>query len=139
MQVSHILTSTSELLNGGFNGLAKGEKANGIESHISALKIAVLANEAFVENPEAELEEWVVRGRSTEQALLLAGMQAGLDKDELEKQYPVVDKIAFGSDLKYTAFLRRVDEQKNILLVLGAPEVVIEKCAFWILTGRKKK
>lgn len=139
MQVSHILTSTSELLNGGFNGLAKGEKANGIESHISALKIAVLANEAFVENPEAELEEWVVRGRSTEQALLLAGMQAGLDKDELEKQYPVVDKIAFGSDLKYTAFLRRVDEQKNILLVLGAPEVVIEKCAFLDIDGKKKE
>ncbi len=65
MQVSHILTSTKELLREGINGLAKGENANGVESHISALKIAVLANDAFVENPEAELQRWVVLGRPT--------------------------------------------------------------------------
>ncbi|PIP16886.1 MAG: hypothetical protein COX44_02935 [Candidatus Portnoybacteria bacterium CG23_combo_of_CG06-09_8_20_14_all_37_13] len=57
MQVNHILTSTRELMSDGLNGLAKGENANGVESHITALKIATLANDAFVENPEAELQE----------------------------------------------------------------------------------
>ncbi len=88
MQVSHILTSTRELMGDSINGLAKGENSNGIESHILALKIATLANDAFIENPEAELQEWIVRGRPTEKALLLAGIQSGLNKYELEKQYP---------------------------------------------------
>src|SRR4030043_494892 len=97
MQVSHILTSTRELMSSHLNGLAKGENANGVESHISALKIATLANEAFVENPEAELQEWVVRGRPTEQALLLAGRQSGLDEEEREKQYTGLEQITFDS------------------------------------------
>ncbi|MDP2929986.1 MAG: HAD-IC family P-type ATPase, partial [bacterium] len=127
MQVSHILTSTRELMSNHLNGLAKGENANGVESHISALKIATLANDAFVENPEAELQEWVVRGKPTEQALLLAGMQSGLDKKELEKQYPVLDRITFESDYKFAATFHRKDENQNMLYVIGAPEEIIAR------------
>lgn len=127
MKVSHILTSTRELLSDHLNGLAKGENANGVQSHISALKIATLANDAFIENPEAELQEWVVRGRPTEQALLLAGMQSGLNKKELEKQYPVLDRITFESDYKFAATLHRKNERQNMLYVIGAPEEIIAR------------
>jgi Ca2+-transporting ATPase len=127
MGVSHILTSTRELMSDSINGLAKGENANGVESHILALKIATLANDAFVENPEAELQEWVVRGRPTEQALLLAGMQSGLNKKELEKRYPVLDRITFESDYKLAATLHRKDEKQNTLYVIGAPEEIIAR------------
>ena len=139
MQVSHILTSTRELMRGTMDGLAKGEKVNGVESHISALKIATLANDAFVENPEAELEEWVVRGRPTEQALLLAGMQAGLDKRELEKQYPVIDRVSFESDYKYAASLHRIGERGSALYVVGAPEEIIARSIDLDVDGRKEK
>ncbi|MDP3769661.1 MAG: HAD-IC family P-type ATPase [bacterium] len=139
MQVSHILTSTYELMHDGIDGLAKGEKVNGVESHISALKIATLVNGAFVENPDAELQEWVVRGRPTEQALLLAGMQAGLKKHELEKQYPVVDRIDFGSDLKYAASLHRISERANALYVMGAPEEIIARSVDFDVDGRQEK
>ncbi|MBU4284957.1 HAD-IC family P-type ATPase [Patescibacteria group bacterium] len=139
MQVSHILTNTRELMNDNINGLAKGENANGVESHISALKIATLANDAFVENPGAELQEWVVRGRPTEQALLLAGMQSGLDKKELEKQYPILDRISFESDYKFAATLHRKNENKNMLYVLGAPEEIIARSTNLDVDGRKKK
>ncbi len=139
MQVSHILTGTRELMNDDFHGLAKGENANGVESHISALKIATLANDAFVENPEAELQEWVVRGRTTEKALLLAGMQSGLNKQDLEKQYPVLDRISFESDLKFAITYHRKDEKQNIIYVIGAPEEIIARCADLDLDGRKQK
>jgi len=139
MQVSHILTSTKELISGDINGLAKAENANGVESHISALKIATLANDAFVENPEAELQEWVVRGRLTERALLLAGMQSGLNKKELEKQYPVLDRISFESDLKYAATLHYVDERKKMLYVIGAPEEIISRSVNLDVDGKKEK
>lgn len=139
MQVSHILTSTRELLSNGLNGLAKGESANGVESHIAALKIATLANDAFVENPEAELQEWIVRGRPTERALLLAGMQAGLNKHELEKQYPVIDRVSFESDYKYAATLHHISDQKNLLFVIGAPEEIIARSIDLDIDGRKEK
>ncbi|MDD2730976.1 MAG: cation-transporting P-type ATPase [Candidatus Portnoybacteria bacterium] len=139
MQVSHILTSTQELMGDGLNGLANGEKINGVESHITALKIATLANDAFVENPEAELQEWVVRGRSTEKAMLLAGMQAGLDKRELEKQYPVLDRMSFESDYKYAATLHRTNEGKNSLYAIGAPEEIIARSVYLDVDGRKEK
>lgn len=139
MQVSHILTSTRELISDHINGLAKGENANGVESHISALKIATLANDAFVENPEAELQEWVVRGRPTEQALLLAGMQSGLNKRDLEEQYPVLDRISFESDYKFAATYHRKDEKQTILYVIGAPEEIIARCVDLDFDGRKEK
>lgn len=152
MRVSHILTSTRELLSDHLNGLArqsfakqnlggraKGENANGVESHISALKIATLTNDAFVENPEAELQEWVVRGRPTEQALLLAGMQAGLNKHELEKQYPVLDRISFESDYKFAALFYKKDGEQNTLYVIGAPEEIISRSVDLDVDGKKEK
>ncbi len=139
MQVSHILTSARELMGDDINGLARGENADGVESHISALKIATLANDAFLENPEAELREWVVRGRSTEQALLLAGMQAGLDKQDLEKQYPVLDRISFESDRKFAATYHRKNEKQNMLYVIGAPEEILARSVDLDCDGKKER
>ena len=139
MQVSHILTSTQELMSDNIGDLAKGEKADGIESHIIALKIATLTNEGFVENPEAELQSWIIRGKPTERALLLAGMQAGLDKKELEKQYPVIDRVSFESENKYAATLHRKEKNKNILYVIGAPEEIISRSVNLDIDGKKEK
>ncbi len=139
MRVSHILTSTRELIGSRIDGLARGEKSNGVESHIAALKIAALVNEAFVENPEVELQEWVVRGRPTDQALLLAGMQAGLNKHELERSYPVIDRITFESNLKYAATLHRLSRLKNVLYVVGAPEEIITRANGLDVDGKKAR
>ncbi len=139
MQVSQILTSTKELMSNNLSGLAKNENANGIESHISALKIATLANDAFIENPEVELKEWVVRGRPTEKALLLAGMQSGLNKHDLEKQYPVLDKISFESDYKFAATYHRKNDKQNMLYVVGAPEEIIARCIDLDVDGKNEK
>lgn len=139
MQVSHILTSTRELMGNDINGLVRGENSNGAESHILALKIATLANDAFVENPEADLQEWVVRGRSTEKAMLLAGMQSGLDKRELEKQYPVLDRISFESDHKFAATFHRKNQTENMLYVIGAPEEIIARSVDLDIDGGKEK
>ncbi len=139
MQVSHILTSTKELLNTEIGGLAKGEKSNGIESHISALKIATLVNEAFIENPEAELQQWIIQGKPTEKAMLLAGMEAGLNKLELEKQYPLIDRISFESENKFAATFHKKDNKHNMLYVIGAPEVIIARCTSLDVDSKKEK
>ena len=139
MQVSHVLTNTKELLSDKFEELAKKDSSNGLESHILALKIATMVNEAFVENPNEGLEKWVVRGRPTDQALLLAGMQAGLYKSELEKKYPRLDTINFSSDLKYAATLYKKTNKESILYTMGAPEKIIGFSTFLDVDGKKKK
>ncbi|HRY52445.1 MAG TPA: HAD-IC family P-type ATPase [Candidatus Portnoybacteria bacterium] len=139
MKVSHILTTTKELMSEDIHGLAKGENANGVESHISALKIATLANDAFVENPDAELQEWIVRGRPTERALLLAGMQSGLSKRELEKNYPLLDRISFESEYKFAATYHKKNGEQNVFFAVGAPEEIIARCTSLDIDGRKEK
>lgn len=92
-----------------------------------ALKIAVLCSEAIVENPDDNFDDWVVRGRPTDKALLLAGARAGFDKQELERKIPQIDILPFSSERKYIASLRQADDH-NVLYVCGAPEVVLEMC-----------
>ncbi len=104
-------------------------KVSGVfsDSRILALKIATLCSEAFVENPEEPLKKWIVRGRPTDKALLLAGIQDGLFKDKLEEEQPKIDELAFSPVNKYSASLHKFSKTKNILYILGAPEVILEK------------
>jgi len=139
MQVSHILTSTKELMSDEIDSFPKNKYINSVESHISALKIATLVNEAFIENPEAELQSWVVRGKPTDKALLLAGVQSGLDRQKFEEQYPILDKISFESDYKFAATLYKKNGKKNMLYVLGAPEKIIARSVNLDFDGKNKK
>ena len=67
MQVAGIYTGTKELLSDGQKYSEQVDK-DGFESHILALKIATLCGEAFIENPDKPLEEWIIRGRPTDRA-----------------------------------------------------------------------
>lgn len=137
MQVSHILTSSRELLSDHLKTSVQEEK-NDLASHLTALKIAALATEAFVENPESTLEEWVVRGRPTEKALLLAAQQAGLNKYDLEKEYPLIDRLSFESNYKFSASYHQFNKDENILYVVGAPEELIKRSTFLDVDGKRE-
>ncbi len=103
---------------------------------LQVLRVAVLAGNAFIENPDDELHQWVVRGESTEKAVLLAGIQAGLDKKELLRQYIEIDRTPFDSAYKYSASLFRISENETVLYVLGSPELILEKSNFLEIDGR---
>lgn len=139
MQVSHILTGTNELLSDNQNPIVDTRHANGLESHILALKAAVLSNDAFIENPDDEFHEWVVRGRPTERALLVAGTHAGLSKKKLGEEYPTIDRIEFSSEAKYSASLHRKSDGGQTLYVIGAPEILSAKAIDFHVDGAKEK
>ena len=125
MQVSHILTSTKELLSKE-TAIDQIHDLNGVASDMFALKIAALTNDAFIENPQDELNKWIVRGYYTDRALLMAGIQAGLDMKALEKKYPLVEKLNFSSHARLAMSLRGKEKQKN-LFVVGAPEEIMNR------------
>jgi len=66
-------------------------------------------------------------GDSTEVALLEAAESGGLDKDDLEEEYPRVAEVPFDSDRKMMTTAHR-DNGGFIVFSKGAVEVVLEKC-----------
>jgi len=88
-------------------------------------KIAILCNEAFVENPKAERAKWKLRGRPTDKALLFYGLEQGLRKEKLEKELPKIDETPFDNQKKFLATLHK-SKKGNILFVSGAPEIILE-------------
>lgn len=138
MQVAGIYTGTKELLNDGHKFNAQID-ANSEESHILALKIAVMGTEAFIENIDKPMEKWIARGRATEKALLMAGVQAGLSKKSLEKKQPLIDKIVFDSTLKYSANLRKLSGDKNVIYVVGSPDKLLDMSSYLHLDGLVKR
>ena len=113
MRVSEILTA-SELLD------------NKEGDHLLALKIATLANEAFIENPEQTMKKWIIRGRPTDRALLLAGMEMGINKKELEKKLPLIIEKPFDPINKYLAKAFKLNKREDVIYISGAPEKLLE-------------
>ena len=135
MQVAGIFTGTKELLSDG-RRYTENINKNGIESHILVLKIAALCNEAFVENPKETMENWIIRGRATEKALLLAAIQAGIIKEEVEKEYPRIDDLPFDPVYKYSASVHRLDENQEVIYILGAPEIILNNAKYLECDGK---
>jgi magnesium-transporting ATPase (P-type) len=92
-----------------------------------ALKIATLCNEAFIENPEEPMEKWVLRGTPTDKALLLAGVQAGINKKELERKMLKIAELPFNPIDKYLAKAFALSKKEDILYISGAPERIFEE------------
>lgn len=137
MQVSHVITSDKDFS----SEKAKFKEKIATKRHskdILALKIAALTNDAFIENPEDELHKLIVRGYSTDKALLLGGIRAGLDIQELEKELPLVEKLNFSSRARFAASLRGKGSTKS-LFVVGAPEEIFERSSLLDTNGKPEK
>jgi len=98
------------------------------------LKAATLISEAFIENPKEPKEKWVIRGSPTNKALLEAGIEAGFDKEDLEKRK--ITELPFNPKNKFSAKLIK-EKNKNIIFVCGAPEKILEKS--FLETEKKKE
>jgi len=119
------------------------------------LRAGLLCNDASLGKTE---KTWTVTGDTTEGALLVAGMRAGLSKEVLESDSPRVAEIAFTSERKMmsTVHIRRdlvvergldalpeaerLGRLKEIpgktVFVKGAPERIARACAFIMKDGK---
>jgi len=87
----------------------------------SIYKIAMLCNEAFIENIQDEKDNWIVRGNPTDRAMLLFGLGLEISKKEIEREFVKIDEIPFDNKRKFLATLHRRGND-NFLFVSGAPE-----------------
>ena len=99
-----------------------------------ALKIATLTNEAFVENPDDPLEKWVIRGESTEKALLSAAIEAGIFKSITKEKENEIESISFNPVNKYSVSLHQ-----SALYIKGAPEKILSMSKYFEINGKQEK
>ena len=140
MRVSQIITESSKVSHDG-EKFTETIHIDGEASHVIALKIGLLSNNAIIENPKDALKDWKIVGDPTEKALLLAGRSAGFLKDVLEKEEKRIAEIPFDSEYKIMATLHKHkgrEDKKSIAYLKGAPEKVLDYCAFVDVEGVKK-
>lgn len=107
--------------------LVEGGKADIGQSNtaMKLLRAAALCNASSIEKRDGK---WDTVGDPTEIALVVAAAKAGLWKDELEKEYPMIDEISFTSERKLMTTVH-TREDGRVSYTKGAPEYVLERCA----------
>jgi Ca2+-transporting ATPase len=91
------------------------------------LRAAALASDARIVHTEVD-NRWHVKGDPTEGALIVAAAKAGLNKTDLESNYPRVNEIPFTSETKRMTTLHTGPEG-TMACSKGAPEIILDSCA----------
>lgn len=117
-----------------------------------ALFIGMLTNEAYIENPTGHLRELRLKGDPTEQALLRAGIDAGLLDVYMQAEHCILDELPFESRNQYmaTLFSQQLhallpaglvlppQEQGDMLMLKGASEKILSNCTRVLLYDKEK-
>ncbi len=97
------------------------------------LQAAALASDAHVVRSESD-GRWDIKGDPTEGALVVAAANAGLNKADLDAQFPRVNEIPFTSETKRMTTLH-TSRQGVFACSKGAPEVILDSCARQLTDG----
>ncbi|SFM46096.1 cation-translocating P-type ATPase [Methanolobus profundi] len=92
---------------------------------IKLLKGIALCNNSAIEKKQ---DKWEVVGDPTEIALTVAAAKADLWKDELGKDYEMVEEIVFTSERKLMSTIHSTSEGM-VSFTKGAPEFVLPQCS----------
>ena len=88
-------------------------------------RVSMLCNDAVLFQEEGA---WRVEGDPTEGALYPFATKLGLDRQAEQAASPRIDAIPFESEHKFMATLHKSGDGREMLLVKGAPEVILEHC-----------
>ena len=138
MRVVEIITESNEISHDG-NNFSEFIRSDDDSSHLTALKIGLLCNNAIIENPDDEIHKWNIIGNATEKALLLAGRAAGLEKENLEKVTPRIAELPFESEHKYMVTGHKFRNDQFVAYIKGAPERILPFMSYVDVEGKQEK
>ena len=131
MMVASAVTaeSTYQITGNGYapeGEVKKDGKPAGKDSVLGLMgRVSMLCNDAELFQQEAT---WKVEGDPTEGALYPFASKLGMDRQIEQAAWPRTDAIPFESEHKFMATLHKSAAGKEILLVKGAPEVILQHC-----------
>ena len=100
-----------------------------------AFQIGVIANDGLLENPEDEQKAWRLVGDTTDTALVVAGMELGIHKHELDTVTPRLMSMPFTSERKYIAVVVPEGDHAS-LMVKGAAEILLARATHVLSEGK---
>jgi magnesium-transporting ATPase (P-type) len=89
-------------------------------------RVSMLCNDAEIRKEEGV---WKVEGDPTEGALYPFASKLGIERSVEKTAYKRVDSIPFESEHRFMATLNEGADGRQMLLVKGAPEVILEHCS----------
>ncbi|WP_045857085.1 cation-transporting P-type ATPase [Teredinibacter purpureus] len=92
------------------------------------LYAGVLCNDSALELSANDEPPYTVVGDPMEGALLVAGLKAGIEADELNKRFPRTDLIPFESEHRFMATLHHSHDSQTTVYLKGAPEQLLSMC-----------
>jgi len=91
------------------------------------IKMAVLSSDAYLEEDQKE-EKIIIRGRPLEKAIVLAGLEAGINYGGLNETDGRIDFLPFDSENAFLASLNYVSGTKEKQIYFsGSPEKILER------------
>ncbi|RMD58916.1 cation-translocating P-type ATPase, partial [Candidatus Parcubacteria bacterium] len=97
------------------------------------IECGVVCNDTKIEgHPEAERKYY---GDQTEVALIKVGEQLGIYQEHISDKFVRIDEVAFSSERKMMSVTVKDNSKKQLHLIVyakGAPEVLLEKCRFFL-------
>jgi len=102
---------------------------------MQSLQAAALASDTHVVHNQAE-QRWHIKGDPTEGALVVAAAKAGLEKLDLDAQFPRINEIPFTSETKRMTTLHNTING-IFAYSKGAPEVILETCTWQVSENGK--
>lgn len=120
---------------GGFSHDDKEISVSDLPEMAELARAALLCNDANLEQVEGD---WRIIGDPTEGALITLGRKAGLDFQLEREMWPRTDVIPFESQHRFMATLHHDHAGHGFMYVKGAPERVLEMCAFQRSSGEDR-
>lgn len=131
MKISSIITAGEILSRKPEKNLVKSEQAR-----INLLTKAQFISNAFIENQESEIHEWLIRGKPMEKAILEAGIESGIQIRKIFEEHPRVDFLPFNSERRFFASLHGFNDNNEIYMG-GAPETLLKICSTYQTVSEK--
>jgi len=91
------------------------------------LRAAALCSDARLVHNRIE-DRWEIEGDPTEASLVVAAAKAGLNKEELDRQFARVNEIPFSSETKRMTTLHAMGDGTTAYSK-GAPEIILRSCS----------
>ncbi len=105
------------------------------EQLLKLIHVLTLCNESEVDK---EGDEYVVRGSSTENALIDLAITSGVNVSSLRANYPQLKINHRSQEHNYMATLHATpDEQQKLIAVKGSPSEVLSLCGWQMKNGQK--
>ncbi|MDP3789729.1 MAG: cation-translocating P-type ATPase [Candidatus Omnitrophota bacterium] len=104
--------------------LSDGSVINPGSELIKLLQAGALASDARLIQKDGR---WVIKGDPTEGALVTAAAKAGLNKKDLEEDFPRIHEIPFTSESKRMTTVHRTS-MGVVAFSKGAPEIIMTLC-----------